>query len=380
MRNWDQHDETLHCSSDADREDAKFICHKLGIEFCELNFVKEYWQRVFMPLVDAYTRGLTPNPDILCNSFVKFQMLAKTTLKPELRSVFSSDSLGITSVDADAFATGHYAQNSFGNFLERRLSRPESEMPLLLRSADPVKDQTFWLCTVAAKYLQCAMFPVGKLTKPVVKEIAREIGLDKIVARRESMGICFIGKRKFRDFIDNYIEPRPGIFKDYETGEVLGEHSGVHHFTLGQRVPGITKGQVPFYIAKLIASSQEILVVRGATHPALFMRLCLTEPPIWVSGYAPKLPSSDYAFQWQNKWRAVPALIAPISDSSGLSICLEKPMRCVASGQHAALYHRNVCLGGAVIRKSISLAEEGLTEPYTGWCVSDYELGYKTTN
>nr|VZI53112.1 unnamed protein product [Spirometra erinaceieuropaei] len=124
----------MHCSSDVDREDAKFVCHKLGIEFCELNFVKEYWQRVFMPLVDAYTRGLTPNPDILCNRLVKFQMLAKTTLKPEIRSAFSSDSPGVTSVDADAFATGHYAQNSF-------------EMPLLLRSADPVKDQTFWLCT-----------------------------------------------------------------------------------------------------------------------------------------------------------------------------------------------------------------------------------------
>nr|VZI26161.1 unnamed protein product [Spirometra erinaceieuropaei] len=127
------------------------------------------------------------------------------------------------------------------------------------------------------------MFPVGNLTKPVVKKIAKEIGLEKIVARRESMGICFIGKRKFRDFIDNYVEPRPGVFRDFETGEVLGEHSGVHHFTLGQRVPGITKGQVPFYIAKLVVPSQEVLVVRGATHPALFMRRCLTGSPIWVS-------------------------------------------------------------------------------------------------
>ncbi|VDM36252.1 unnamed protein product [Hydatigera taeniaeformis] len=186
MTNWDQQDESLKCSIDADREDAQFVCRKLGIEFIELNFVKEYWNNVFVYVivhlkdecsktVDSYLEGKTPNPDILCNRYVKFQKLAEHALRysPKCHP----------SIYADALATGHYAQNSFGNFLENR--EIHSSPPKLLRSVDPVKDQTFWLCNVSWKHLQFCMFPVGSLLKARVKEIAASVGLERIAKRKE---------------------------------------------------------------------------------------------------------------------------------------------------------------------------------------------------
>uniref|UniRef100_A0A5K3EPU7 tRNA-5-taurinomethyluridine 2-sulfurtransferase n=1 Tax=Mesocestoides corti TaxID=53468 RepID=A0A5K3EPU7_MESCO len=192
MTNWDQQDESINCSTDVDREDARFICRTLGIKFAEVNFVKDYWNDVFVPTVESYSKGKTPNPDILCNRYVKFPKLAEITLK--------SSKLCHPSICADAFATGHYARNSYGNFLEKRSTAISP--PQLLRSADPVKDQTFWLCNISWKHLQHCMFPIGDLTKPEVKKIATSIGLERIAKRRESMGICFIGKRNFGDFID----------------------------------------------------------------------------------------------------------------------------------------------------------------------------------
>ncbi|KAL5112900.1 Mitochondrial tRNA-specific 2-thiouridylase 1 [Taenia crassiceps] len=156
---------------------------------------------------------------------------------------------------------GHYAQNSYGNYLEDRTIF--SSPPKLLRAVDPVKDQTFWLCNISWKHLQYCMFPVGNLLKSKVKEIAASAGLERIAKRKESMGICFIGKRNFCDFIDKYVEPRRGLVIELETGNVFGEHSGVHHFTIGQKIPGITWGNEPFYIAKMDSKTQEIFINAG---------------------------------------------------------------------------------------------------------------------
>ncbi|VDD74187.1 unnamed protein product [Mesocestoides corti] len=411
MTNWDQQDESINCSTDVDREDARFICRTLGIKFAEVNFVKDYWNDVFVPTVESYSKGKTPNPDILCNRYVKFPKLAEITLK--------SSKLCHPSICADAFATGHYARNSYGNFLEKRSTAISP--PQLLRSADPVKDQTFWLCNVRIlllsstqlasksrynrtrpwvsvafyliilfsvnkiswKHLQHCMFPIGDLTKPEVKKIATSIGLERIAKRRESMGICFIGKRNFGDFIDKYVEPKKGQLVELGTGKILGEHAGVHHFTLGQRVPGVTCGQEPFYVAKLVPETQNVFIVQGAHHPSLFTRKCWTDPAFWIAGVDPPLPSDEYEFQWQNKWRPVACKIrkpeTPLSTpQTGLSIQFHKPLRCIAPGQYAALYKKDVCLGGAMIRASQSLFEEGQTEPYVNWRLSDFELHYSS--
>ncbi|TPP61191.1 Mitochondrial tRNA-specific 2-thiouridylase 1 [Fasciola gigantica] len=186
MTNWDPLDEGLSCSTNNDREDARRVCEHLKIPFFELNFVREYWQFVFEPLIQYYGLGATPNPDVLCNRFVKFNLLLKSCIRgPE-----SSTEEHVADIEADAIATGHYCQNSLGNFLENS-SNCEAK---LLRSADPVKDQTFWLSTISHKSLRYCMFPVGNLRKPTVKQIAAEIGLQSTATRREVSYFIYMPK------------------------------------------------------------------------------------------------------------------------------------------------------------------------------------------
>ncbi|VDO03529.1 unnamed protein product [Rodentolepis nana] len=345
MTNWDQRDEKVKCSIDADRDDAKYVAKTLRIDFVELNFVKEYWNDVFSKTMEVYARGMTPNPDILCNRFVKFEKLSEFTLKHSANCH--------PSICADAFATGHYARNSFGNFLEKR---NEYSRAFLLRSIDRVKDQTFWLCNISWRYLQHCMFPIGDLTKPKVKEIAASIGLEKIAKRKE------------------YIEPTRGLIIELETGRIFGEHSGVHHFTIGQKIPGVTWGNEAFYVTKLDAESQEVFIVQGDNHPSLYMQYCVTEPAVWISEECPPLPSDEFHFQWQNKWRPIGCRIdKDVSYPHALTIYLQRPMRCIAPGQFAAIYNGEVCLGGAMIKSSRSLFDEGRHEPFTDWRISDFE-------
>ncbi|CAL8080315.1 unnamed protein product [Calicophoron daubneyi] len=409
MKNWDQLDEGAQCSTDVDRQDAQYVCEKLDIPFYELNFFREYWNYVFIPLLKSYQCGATPNPDVLCNRFVKFNLLTKSVLRHSSGNSDESASSHYHCINADAVATGHYCQNSFGNFLEKR-SNNEGR---LLRSVDPVKDQTFWLSTISHKELELCMFPVGGLLKTTVKEIARQIGLTSTASRRESMGMCFIGKRRFTDFIDSYIEPKPGLFKELGSGVVLDEHRGIHHFTLGQRA-NITRVNGPFYVSQMNYPSQDVYVVKNPNHPSLFMRKCWTGPAVWINSSPPTLPSRRIQFQWQNKWRAVGCTIKPHNSleeaandaqsvvcrggyrscgseilstidseiesqrtlGSYLSIELDEPMRCVAAGQWVALYDGDCCLGGAMICGSVSLWDEGHDSPYMNWVYSNYELHY----
>ncbi|CAH8852807.1 unnamed protein product [Trichobilharzia szidati] len=389
MTNWDVLDEKVDCSIDKDRQDAQ-------------------------PLIKSYEQGATPNPDILCNRFVKFNMFTKAVLKGGNHEDNDGGDGDSSSLKADAIATGHYCRNSFGTYLQHKRSDVEAQ---LLRSADPVKDQTFWLSTISHKELQHCMFPVGDLSKPQVKQIAQDIGLSRICSRRESMGMCFIGKRRFSDFIDNYLEPKPGVFKDLETNLVLDEHTGVHHFTQGQKAR-IKRFTGPYYVAKMDPQNQIIYVVRDPSHPSLFMRKCWCGPAVWINSYPfSSLNSKNIQFQWQNKWRPVNCVLKPFEDVSSaaayikqsiqredhhcqidnsaaltniidtsieegnrttgpcLAVELTEPMRCIAPGQWSALYDGEVCLGAAMIYGSISLWEEGQTAMYK-WNLSDYELTY----
>jgi len=185
MRNWDEHDEAGRCSGEQDLKDATWACQKLQIELRQVNYVKQYWTAVFSQFLDDYQQGLTPNPDILCNKHIKFDLFHKYALE---------------TLNYDAVATGHYARNSLGNFLEHR-DRDRIRDVRLLIPTDTFKDQTFFLAGIAQESLQRTMFPLGDLLKTQVKQLAKSIGLQRLAEKRESTGICFVGKRDFKSFI-----------------------------------------------------------------------------------------------------------------------------------------------------------------------------------
>ncbi|XP_040355842.1 mitochondrial tRNA-specific 2-thiouridylase 1 isoform X1 [Ixodes scapularis] len=201
MRNWDPHDADSHCDLDADETDAKWVCDTLGIPFMMVDFVKPYWHNVFSPMLQEYQDGLTPNPDIMCNHVIKFGAFHRHAVKR---------------FGADAVATGHYA---------RIRNLPDGSVELL-QGVDPVKDQSFFLSQVGQAALQRTLFPLGEATKGQVKALARSLGLHRVADKKESMGMCFIGKQDFQSFVEKYVEPKRGTFVDIETGKVVGSHSG----------------------------------------------------------------------------------------------------------------------------------------------------------
>lgn len=330
MKNWDALDETGQCSVSNDREDAKFVCDHLKIPFHEVNFVKKFWNEVFSPLIQDYQNGLTPNPDVLCNQHIKFDAFFN---------------YAINNLQADAIATGHYAKSSAGE----DLLNAENGVKLL-KAFDKVKDQTFFIFKIPQNALQRTIFPIGDLTKNVVKEMAIVAGMERIAKKKESMGICFVGNRNFNKFIEEYIEPKEGKFIHIETGEVMGIHKGTHYWTIGQRalIPGKS---MPHYIAKLDPKTQDILVAPGTNHPALYSRTLLTELPYWI--YKPpkeytesQMFTSDFKFQ-----HAHPLLSCTghVSQDDKVQIRLEFPIRALTKGQYAIFYSGEECLGGARI-------------------------------
>ncbi|XP_066143682.1 mitochondrial tRNA-specific 2-thiouridylase 1 [Euwallacea fornicatus] len=331
MRNWDIADEKGNCRADEDLKDASYICDKLNIPLHQVNFVKEYWNEVFSHLLKDYESGDTPNPDILCNKNVKFKHFfeyAQCCLK------------------ADAIATGHYARTSFGSYLENY--KPNTNVRLL-RAQDIRKDQTFFLCQLQQQVLRRTMFPLGDLTKWEVKHIAVEHGLERIALKPESMGICFIGSRNFQDFIKEYIEDKPGKFIDIDTGQVVGEHQGIHQWTLGQRsrVHGIPE---PYFICQKNVKENIIYVVQGTNHPALYSSLFFTCPPHWISLEPPELKKDSILhcyFKFQHTNDVVSSEVC--QSNMGLIVKLKLPKRALTPGQYAVFYRGNECLGSAKI-------------------------------
>ncbi|XP_052283082.1 mitochondrial tRNA-specific 2-thiouridylase 1-like isoform X2 [Dreissena polymorpha] len=339
MKNWDAVNEHGICTSDIDREDAKFVCDRLNIPFHEVNFVKEYWNDVFILFLQDLMRGKTPNPDVLCNKFIKFDAFFK----------YATETLG-----ADAIATGHYAQTSAGYDLDNIDPKLGVDM---LKAVDQSKCQTLFLSQISQHALRKALFPIGGMMKSEVKKIARSAGLDRIADRRESMGICFIGKRKFQEFIDEYVDAQKGNFVNMETGEILGEHKGVHAYTLGQKALIGGLGGEPMFIADKNMQTNEILVVPGTDHPALFVQTVFTEELHWINKPPRQLLTEkmyDCEFKYQHvtlKGRKVHCTLT-LSGGNSVIISLDEPKRAVAPGQFAVFYDGEVCLGGGKIRKT----------------------------
>lgn len=341
MRNWDEKDEKGHCTGDADAADAEWVCRKLDIPFHEANFVKEYWNDVFMYLIEEYKAGFTPNPDIMCNKKVKFSSFLKYAQETH---------------NTEIIATGHYARSSFGEELENYDVRKGAR---LLQSFDRIKDQTFFLSQIPQKALQHSMFPLGDYNKSVVRKIAESANLYQVADKRDSTGICFIGARKFQEFISEYIEDKPGNFIDLESGQVVGTHKGLHQWTVGQRC-NLSPFPLPYYVCEKNAETNDIFVVSGTDHPALFTSIIFTEPIYWIHSPPQQLYSQgqlECQFRFQNTASLVPCVLTPNDANpwhrsptqNNMVVSLAEPLRAITPGQFAVFYVGEECIGSARI-------------------------------
>lgn len=329
MKNWDENDETGTCSVAEDRQDARYVCDKLGIPFYEVNFVKKYWTNVFSYFLKEYESGCTPNPDIMCNRHIKFNAFTKFC---------------INELKMDAVSTGHYARTSYGPYFENY----DPTVPVrLLEAADKFKDQTFFLSQVGQESLKRILFPLGDFLKSNVKDIAESNQLFRISRKKESTGICFIGKRNFQEFIQDYVPVNQGPMIDITTGKKLQNHEGLHLWTIGQccHIKGYT---VKYFVARKSKVDGTIYVAPGTVHPALYSKMLYTDQPHWIS--QPPLNSLGFVnckFRFQHTKPTVNCRV--MSNSNGLIVLLERPLKAISPGQFAVFYKETECLGSARI-------------------------------
>ncbi|XP_044747339.1 mitochondrial tRNA-specific 2-thiouridylase 1 [Coccinella septempunctata] len=331
MENWDIIDEKGFCSSDSDYADAVSLSQILNIKLHKVNYVKQYWNEVFCELVEDYQRGLTPNPDILCNRQIKFNYLYDYALN---------------NLKVDAMATGHYARTNFGSFLD---NYSPNQAVKLLKARDSKKDQVFFLSQINQKSLRRAMFPLGSYLKSQVKIIAEENGLERFSKKKESMGICFIGSRDFQDFIGEYIQDKPGDFIDIDTGKIVGQHKGLHQWTLGQRtrISGLARA---YFTARKHLDNNNLILASGTDHPVLYSKLFFTSKPHWITEKPKELQDEDilecdFKFQHAHDWE--PCVI--FECSQGLLVHLKTPKRAITPGQYAVFCIGDQCIGSARI-------------------------------
>jgi tRNA-specific 2-thiouridylase len=369
MTNWDSAEEAEYnntgsqrsgtCTQTEDLRMAERVCVQLGIPLKRVNFVPEYWNGVFEPLLTGYRKGLTPNPDVWCNREVKF--------KPFLDHC--TRRLG-----ADYIATGHYARL-------RRVGAENVDDALkqteLLSGVDPVKDQSYFLCAVPEAALARTLFPLGGMLKSEVRAIAAEAGLAS-AKKKDSYGLCFVGKRKFGDFLGQYVEPRPGPLVSIIDGAVLGNHSGLERATIGQgaRIGGAKEKWV---VAGKREKDNAVLCAPGLKHPAVYTRevlvrkddFCWVEPDGGARGDALRLGGSIEARYRVRHGQALGRCrVSHVDGEEGaggvLRLSLEHPQRAVSPGQIAALYSADddVCFGGGpILRAGPSLHDTGESVP-----------------
>ena len=328
MRNWEE-DDLSQCTADQDLADARTVCEQLKIPFHTVNFAQTYWDHVFSACLDAFAKGLTPNPDIGCNKEIKFKAL-----------LAHAKSLG-----ADGLATGHYAQ----------ISGPTQGAMRLEKGSDIHKDQSYFLYTLNQKQLAAALFPLGHLTKPEVRQIASDAGLHNH-AKKDSTGICFIGERRFKTFLQEFILAQPGPIEDIH-GRTLGQHDGVMFYTLGQR-KGLHLGgmknhdEKPWYVLDKDTARNALIVGQGHDHPRLFHRELIAEDLYWVSGIPPE---QGYACSAKVRYRQQdqPCTLTASCDGH-CHVTFDQPQWAITPGQAVVFYERNQCLGGGTITQRMN--------------------------
>jgi tRNA-uridine 2-sulfurtransferase len=328
MKNWEDDDDSEYCSSNVDFVDAAAVADVIGIEIEHVNFAAEYKDRVFAEFLREYQAGRTPNPDVLCNAEIKF----KSFLDHAMR------------LGAERIATGHYAR------VRERDGRFE-----LLKGLDPAKDQSYFLHRLSQAQLSRTLFPVGERLKSEVRQLADEIGLPN-ARKKDSTGICFIGERPFRDFLNRYLAHTPGPMLD-PRGREVGRHVGLSFYTLGQRqglgIGGVKSGggdHEPWYAARKDLARNVLHVVQGHDHPWLLSRSLTADDCSWTAGVAP----AAGVLGAKSRYRQADATCTFEATGRGFSLRFEQQQWAVTPGQSAVLYDGEICLGGGVIAGSTS--------------------------
>ena len=325
MRNWDSFtngeyndapvSENGICPQEEDYNDALKVCNKLGIPLHRIDFVKEYWDYVFTYFLDELKKGRTPNPDIMCNKYIKFDMFAKEAKK----------------LGADYIATGHFARMKDGN---------------LLRGVDNNKDQTYFLSQVSKEQLQNVLFPIGELTKSEIREIAKKHDLIT-ASKKDSTGICFIGERNFKEFLKNYLPNIPGDIVNIETNEVLGKHIGLMYYTVGQR-RGLNLGgnQDRMFVVGKNVKDNILYVADGDENEYLYSDSCIIDQVNFISDERPTKCTAK--FRYRQKDNDVELVYM---DNGEIHVKYPQGVKSVTPGQACVLYLGDICLGGGVIKE-----------------------------
>ena len=330
MKNWEEDDGTEYCTAKEDLKDAQAVCDKLGIKLHTANFAAEYWDNVFEHFLAEYKAGRTPNPDILCNKEIKFKAFLEY-----------AQALG-----ADYIATGHYTRRS-----------ADTDCAQLLKGLDPNKDQSYFLHAVNGKQIAKTLFPVGELPKPEVRRIAQEQGL-ATYDKKDSTGICFIGERRFKDFLQQYLPAQKGTIVTDE-GKVIGEHQGLMYYTIGQRqgigIGGVkNSAEAPWFVVSKDLVNNRLVIGQGHEHPLMMSRSLYSQKLDWVAGECPTLPLRCKA---KTRYRQPDQDCVIYNEGTGIRVVFEEPQRAVTAGQSVVFYSDDNCLGGGVIESTQLWAE-----------------------
>jgi tRNA-specific 2-thiouridylase len=339
MKNWEDDDDSEYCSSNIDFVDAAAVADVLGIEIEHVNFAAEYRDRVFAEFLHEYQAGRTPNPDILCNAEIKFKAFLDHAMR----------------LGAESIATGHYA---------RVRKNQSTGLHELLKGLDPAKDQSYFLHRLNQAQLSKTLFPVGELHKTEVRRIADEIGLPN-AKKKDSTGICFIGERPFREFLNRYISKEPGPIKNAK-GHTIGEHVGLSFYTLGQRqglgiggikAKGAQRGSgehTPWFVARKDLAANTLWVVQGHDHPWLLSERMTALNASWVAG----APPTAQAAAAKTRYRQADAPCSfSLQDPGRFALQFTQAQWAVTPGQSAVVYQGEVCLGGGVIESASALPQ-----------------------
>ena len=329
MKNWEEDDAPGYCAAAEDLADAEAVAKHLGIELKTVNFAAEYWERVFETFLEEYRALRTPNPDVLCNREIKFRAFLDHAL----------------TLGADWIATGHYA----------RITRDANGSHLRL-SADPDKDQTYFLHLLDQDQLARSLFPLADITKREVRAIAQELGLPNAV-RRDSTGICFIGERRFRDFLSRYLPPEHGSIETPE-GRQLGEHRGLAYYTIGQRqglgIGGVAQSaEAPWFVAAKDVERNRLIVVQGSDHPLLLSWGLYAVRPHWIAGNPPGPAPVTCLARLRHRQPLQRCEIVTLTDLD-CRVHFADAQRAVTPGQAVVFYRGDECLGGATVDRALS--------------------------
>ena len=325
MKNWEEDDTDDFCSAEEDIKDAESVCNSIGIAFNKINFAAEYWDNVFEHFLREYKAGRTPNPDILCNKEIKFKAFLNY----------------IKLLGGQYVATGHYART-------RKLQDGSIQ---LIKGLDDSKDQTYFLYTLGQEQLKQTIFPIGDIEKDKVRQIAKDNNLVTF-DKKDSTGICFIGERKFKEFLSKYLPAQQGEIHD-ENGIKIGTHDGLMYYTIGQRqglgIGGVkNRPEIPWFVAAKDLDNNVLIAVQGHDHPMLLKDSLSAIDLSWVASYPPK---DRFRCSAKTRYRQKDQFCEVVIDinNNSAKVYFDKPQRAITPGQSVVLYDGDICLGGGII-------------------------------